>query len=72
VESLRNQSVIRSLAFAGVRAFLIWEQRVASSNPAAPTNPIKALQASVCKALRIWARGRRHRPVIPHAYIAVA
>ena len=38
-----NQLVIRSLTFADVRAFLIWEQRVASSNPAAPTNKIKGL-----------------------------
>lgn len=48
-----NQLVIRSLTFADVRAFLIWEQRVASSNPAAPTKPLKALQASACKALRL-------------------
>ncbi len=33
-----NQLVIRSLTFADVRAFLIWEQRVVSSNPTAPTN----------------------------------
>jgi len=45
-----NQLVIRSLTFADVRAFLIWEQRVASSNPAAPTNKIKALQKLLCKA----------------------
>lgn len=28
---------------------LIWEQRVASSNPAAPTNEIKGLQILVCR-----------------------
>jgi hypothetical protein len=39
-----NQLVIRSLTFADVRAFLIWEQRVVSSNPTAPTNKIKGLR----------------------------
>lgn len=38
-----NQSVIRSLTFADVRAFLIWEQRVVSSNPTAPTSKNKGL-----------------------------
>lgn len=42
-----NQSVIRSLTFADVRAFLIWEQRVASSNPAAPTRKHKAVSERV-------------------------
>jgi len=38
-----NQLVIRSLTFADVRAFLIWEQRVVSSNPTAPTKKMKGL-----------------------------
>jgi len=63
-----NQLVIRSLTFADVRAFLIWEQRVASSNPAAPTKKIKGLQVFICRPFFCLVFQARHAARLPHEF----
>ena len=63
-----NQLVICSLRFAEVRAFLIWEQRVVSSNPTAPTTYRKAASDSIAGGLCFF---QIRRGQSPRLYLAI-